>query len=59
MSARLADESVRPKLTHKDFACEPIFSRLLESGPYFNSATGTVKDAVFTTPLRWNCTQIL
>ena len=28
-------------------------------GAYFNSATGTVNDAVFTTPLRWNCTQIL
>ena len=24
---------------------------------YFNSETGTVKTAVFTTPLRWNCTQ--
>ncbi len=27
-------------------------------GAYFNSETGTVNDAVFTTPLRWNCTQI-
>ena len=29
------------------------------AGAYFNSATGTVNDAVFTTPLRWNCTHIL
>ena len=26
---------------------------------YFNSDTGTVNAAVFTIPLRWNCTQIL
>src|SRR5579859_795058 len=41
---------------HQSASCRNALNIVLV---HFNSATGTSKTAVFTMPLRWNCTQIL
>jgi hypothetical protein len=45
------------KFSKRCTCCETVNAQRAGRTGYFNSATGIVNSAVFTIPIRWNCTQ--